>query len=61
VEFAPEMGAEADQPVIKEVVTVFNVAESAGKIADLDALMRFYATAYNYHGLKRPDVPRVPD
>jgi hypothetical protein len=61
VEFAPEVGADADQPVIKELVTAFNETETAGKKADLDALMRFYATYYNYHGLKRSDMRRVPD
>ena len=59
VEFAPGVGADADQPVIKELVAAFNEAEAAVKKADLDALMKFYATAYNYHGLKRSDVRRV--
>ena len=59
VEFAPGVRADADQPVIKELVAAFNEAEAAVKKADLDALMKFYATAYNYHGLKRLDVRRV--
>lgn len=59
VEFAPGVGADADQPVIKELVAAFNEAEAAVKKTDLDALMKFYATAYNYHGLKRSDVCRV--
>jgi len=59
VEFAPGMGTDADQPVIKELVAAFNEAEVAVKKVDLDALMKFYATTYNYHGLKRPDVRRV--
>jgi hypothetical protein len=59
VEFSPGVGADADQPVIKELVTAFNEAEAAVKKADLDALMKFYATTYNYHGLKRSDVHRV--
>ncbi|MEK6763419.1 MAG: hypothetical protein AABY96_11960 [Nitrospirota bacterium] len=59
VEFAPGVGADADQPVIKELVVAFNEAEAAAKNADLDALMKFYATRYNYHGLKRSDVRRV--
>ena len=59
VEFAPGVGADADQPIIKEVVAAFNEAEAAVKKADLDSLMKFYATAYNYHGLKRSDVRRV--
>ena len=59
VEFAPGVGADADQPVIKELVAAFNEAEAAVEKVDLDALMKFYATAYNYHGLKRSDVRRV--
>lgn len=59
VEFAPGVGANADQPVIKELVAAFDEAEAAVKNADLDALMKFYATTYNYHGLKRSDVRRV--
>jgi len=59
VEFAPGVGADADQPVIKELVAAFNEAEAAVKKADLDALIKFYATTYNYHGLKRSDVRRV--
>jgi ketosteroid isomerase-like protein len=59
VEFAPGVGADADLPVIKELVAAFNEAETSVKKADLDALMKFYATAYNYHGLKRSDVRRV--
>ena len=59
VEFAPGVGADADQPVIKELVAAFNEAEAAVKKADLDALMKFYATAYNYHGLKSSDVRRI--
>ena len=31
VEFAPGVGADADQPVIKELVAAFNEAEAAGK------------------------------
>ena len=59
IEFAPGVGADADQPVIRELVAAFNEAEAAVKKADLDSLMTFYATAYNYHGLKRSDVRRV--
>jgi ketosteroid isomerase-like protein len=59
VAFAPGVGADADQPVIKELVAAFDEAEAAVRKADLDALMKFYATTYNYHGLKRSDVRRV--
>ncbi len=61
VEFALGVGADADQPVIKELVAAFDEAEAAVKRADLDALMKCYATTYNYHGLKRSDVRRVWD
>jgi hypothetical protein len=44
VEFAPGVGADVDQPVIKELVAAFNEAEAAVKKADVDALMKFYAT-----------------
>jgi hypothetical protein len=58
-EFAPGVGADADRSVIKELVAAFHEAEEAVKKGDLDTLMKFYATAYNYHGLKRSDVRRV--
>ena len=59
VEVAPGVGTDADRLVIKELVAAFNAAEASVKKADLDALMKFYATGYNYHGLKRSDVRRV--
>jgi len=59
VEFAPGMGTDADQPVIRELVAAFNEAEAAVKKADLEALMKFYASTYNYHGLKSSDVRRI--
>ena len=59
VEFSPGVGVAADQPVMKELLAAFNEAETSVKKADLDALMSFYATDYNYHGLKRSDVRRV--
>ena len=59
VEFARGVGADADQSVIRELIAAFDEAEMAVKKADLDALMTFYATDYNYHGLKRSDVRRV--
>ena len=59
VEFARGVGADADQSVMRELIAAFDEAETAVKKADLDALMTFYATDYNYHGLKRSDVRRV--
>ena len=46
-------------PAVKELLASFGRAEAALKKEDLDALMAFYASAYNYHGLKEPDVRRV--
>jgi hypothetical protein len=59
IEFAPGVGADADQPVIQELVAAFHAADKAASKADLDALMKFYAETYNYHGLKKADVRRV--
>src|SRR6185295_9695603 len=41
VEFAPGVGADADQPAINELVAAFNEAEAAVKSADLERLMKF--------------------
>lgn len=46
-------------PAVKELVASFGKAEAALTNEDLDALMAFYASSYNYHGLKEPDVRRV--
>ena len=59
VEVAPGVVAEAGQATLNELVAAFDRAEVAVQHADLDALMDFYAKAYNYHGLKRSDVRRV--
>lgn len=59
IEFAPGVGADADQPVIQELVAAFHEADEALKKADIDQLMRFYAATYNYHGLTRTDVRRA--
>jgi hypothetical protein len=59
VEIAPQAVSEVDQAVLKELVRAFDRAEAAVQQADLEALMPFYAPAYNYHGLKRTDVHRV--
>jgi len=49
----------ADPLVVKELTTAFDRAEAAVHAGNVDALMPFYANAYNYHGLKRTDVHRV--
>ncbi|MDH4155585.1 MAG: hypothetical protein OEV01_17575 [Nitrospira sp.] len=46
-------------PVVKGVVAAFERAESALVKEDVDALMQFYASTYDYHGLKAADVRRV--
>lgn len=46
-------------PALKEVLAAFELAETALQKKDLQALMGFYAPAYNYHGLHRADVQRV--
>lgn len=53
------MVPEGDQKVMDEIVAAFDRAESAVQKTDLEALMEFYSTAYNYHGLRRADVRRV--
>ena len=46
-------------PVVTGLLAAFERAESALKKEDIDALMRFYAPSYDYHGLKEDDVRRV--
>jgi hypothetical protein len=46
-------------PAVKELLASFGWAEAALQKEDLDALMAFYASTYNYHGLKETDVRRV--
>lgn len=59
VEVAPGAAAEKDRAVMKELVMAFDQAEAAVRKGEVEALMPFYAKAYNYHGLKRADVRRV--
>ncbi len=46
-------------PVVKELLASFERAETALRKEDRDALMKFYAPTYDYHGLKETDVRRV--
>jgi hypothetical protein len=46
-------------PVVKELLASFERAETALRKEDRDALMKFYASTYDYHGLKETDVRRV--
>ena len=61
VEIIPGVVAEADKEEMHQIVAAFDRAESAVQKGDLVALMAFYSTAYNYHGLKLADVRRVWD
>jgi hypothetical protein len=45
--------------IVKGLLASFERAEAALKKEDVDALMQFYAPAYDYHGLKENDVRRV--
>ena len=48
----------ADQ-TMQEILTAFDRAERALQRQDLRALMQFYASGYNYHGLHVADVERI--
>ncbi len=48
-----------NHPEVMGLVEAFERAELALKKEDIDALMQFYASSYNYHGLKQADVRRV--
>ena len=59
VQIAPGAVAAADQATLTELTGAFDQAEAAVQKGDVEALMPFYAKAYNYHGLKRADVRRI--
>ncbi|CUS35214.1 nuclear transport factor 2 family protein [Candidatus Nitrospira nitrificans] len=46
-------------PVVKGLLAAFERAEAALGKEDVDELMQFYASTYDYHGLKAGDVRRV--
>ena len=48
----------ADQ-TMQDILTAFDRAEQALERQDLSALMQFYASGYNYHGLHVADVERI--
>lgn len=48
----------ADQ-TMQDILTAFDRAEHALERQDLSALMQFYASGYNYHGLHVADVERI--
>lgn len=49
----------AAHPMVKGLLAAFERAEAGLKAEDLQALMQFYAPAYDYHGLKMHDVRRI--
>ena len=59
IHLPPGIVADADRNTAREVVAAFERADAAVHDADLEALMPFYATGYNYYGLKRADVRRI--
>jgi hypothetical protein len=50
---------EVDQAAVNQILEVFNKAEAAVAVEDLDGIMALYATQYNYHGLKHADIRKV--
>lgn len=46
-------------PKVQELLAAFDRAESALQNEQLDVLLQFYAKGYNYHGMKRSELPRV--
>ena len=55
----PTSITEADPGTVAEVMAAFDQADDAIRRKDLDRLMSFYATDYNYHGLKKSDIRKV--
>ncbi|MGH7164960.1 MAG: YybH family protein [Nitrospiraceae bacterium] len=56
---APGATVETDEKTRDEILATFHRAEQAIQARDLDALMAFYSSDYNYHGLKKPDVKKI--
>jgi hypothetical protein len=50
---------ETDEPTVKSAVAMFERADQAVKARDLDAIMAFYSSQYNYHGLKKDAIRKV--
>ncbi|MEY4704048.1 MAG: hypothetical protein RL042_244 [Nitrospirota bacterium] len=55
----PEATVEADQQSLMELIGTFDRAQEAIRARDLEALMALYATAYQYHGLRRDDIRTI--
>jgi len=50
---------EVDEPTRKSVVAMFERADQAVKARNLDQVMTFYSSQYNYHGLKKDAIRKV--
>ncbi|MDH5641677.1 MAG: hypothetical protein OEY28_10310 [Nitrospira sp.] len=50
---------EVDEPTAKSIVAMFERADQAVTSRDLDAVMAFYSSHYNYHGLKKDAIRNV--
>ena len=55
----PGATIEADPETVRELMAAFDQAEDAIKQKNLDRLMTFYATDYNYHGLTKADIRKI--
>jgi len=58
-QFIPGSVMETDPSIVAEVMAAFDRADEAMRQKDLDGLMSFYASDYNYHGLKKADIRKV--
>jgi ketosteroid isomerase-like protein len=56
---APGATVEAEEKTRDEILATFHRAEEAIQARDLDALMAFYSSDYNYHGLNKADVKKI--
>lgn len=50
---------DADDGTVTGVLAMFERAEQAVKAHDLETLLSFYSSEYNYHGLKKDDVRKI--
>ena len=56
---APGATVETDEKTREEILATFHRAEEAIQARDLDAVMAFYSSDYNYHGLKKINVKKI--
>jgi len=50
---------EVDEHTLKSAVAMFERADQAVKARNLDRVMTFYSSQYNYHGLKKDAIRKV--